>query len=236
VAASLDVDLIVRGEHGQPFEVLGPHVLRSRTPEPSLAIRAYVPKARSMAVVRGRVSIPMERVHAAGFFEAVFPATPAPFSYRLAATYGDGRTIRFADPYALPPVLGDTDLHAFQKGTHYEMHRVFGAQVTKHADHAGVSFAVWAPNAKRVSVIGSFNGWNETVHPMRLRGASGVWELFVPGVEHGELYKYHLKTKVQNANSVRADPVGFFMEQRPNTASIVWDRRRPFILRDSECI
>ena len=245
MAASLDVDLIVAADHGQPFEVLGPHLVRERgagagrgaaAGPASLAIRAFVAKARSMSVVRDGVHHAMKRLHAAGFFEAVFAGETKIPAYQLTATYGDGRTLRFSDPYALPPVLGDLDLHLFQEGTHYTMYERFGAQTMEHAGHRGVSFAVWAPNAKRVSVIGSFNGWDERVHPMRLRGESGVWELFIPGVKSGELYKYHIRTKIQNANSVRSDPVAFFMEQRPNTASIVWDRRKRFRWRDAEWI
>ncbi len=233
VAASLDVDLIVAGEHGQPFEVLGPHVLRVEG-QPVLVIRAFVPRARSLSVVRGRTEDAMKRVHPAGFFEVVFPGVDTAFEYTLVAKYADGAAQHFEDPYALPPVLGDLDLHLFQEGTHYQLHARIGAQVIKHVGHRGVSFAVWAPNAKRVSVIGGFNRWDERAHPMRLRGTSGIWELFVPGLESGELYKYHIKTRLQNANSVRTDPVGFYMEQRPNTASIVWDRRRPFRWHDDK--
>jgi 1,4-alpha-glucan branching enzyme len=232
-AASLDVDLVAAGEHGQPFAVLGPHVVKARNGDgPAFAVRAFLPGAAAAAVRTGRRATPMQRLHRAGFFEAVFPAA-TPFDYTLDVTDGDGTTRRVVDPYALPPVLGDLDLHLFQEGTHHQLYGRLGAQVTTHAGHRGVAFSVWAPNAKRVSVIGSFNRWDERAHPMRLRGESGIWELFVPGVAPGELYKFHIRTRAQDANSVRADPFGFRMEQRPNTASVVWDLRRPYGWRDA---
>jgi len=234
-AAALDIDLVVAGEHGRPFEVLGPHVLDARHPaHPAVAVRAFVPGATAMAVVVAGRRTPMQRLHGAGFFEAVFPGCNALFTYKLATT-GPGKTARtFVDPYAQPPVLGELDLHLFQEGTHLQLYKRLGAHVTTHAGHRGTAFAVWAPNAKRASVIGSFNRWDESAHPMRLRGTSGIWELFVPGVRAGELYKFHILTRAQNANSVRADPYGVRMEQRPNTASVVWDERRPYVWRDGE--
>src|SRR5262245_23641898 len=186
-AAALDIDLIVAGEHGQPFAVLGPQVVKTRgTATPAaIAIRVFVPNARKVAVRAGRRRTPMQRLHPAGFFEAVFPGVDAPFDYTLAVTERDGRTHPEFDPYAFPPVLGDLDLHLFQEGTHHQLWTRLGAQVTTHAGRRGVAFAVWAPNAKRVSVIGSFNRWDERAHPMRRRGSSGIWELFIPGVGAG---------------------------------------------------
>ena len=233
-AAALDIDLLVAGDHGQPFVVLGPHVVQSRGQEPRLAVRAFVPHATSMAVRAAGRTTPMQRLHRAGFFEAVFPGVVEPFAYTLSITRRDGSSQRIVDPYALPPVVGDLDLHLFQEGTHTQMYARFGAQVITHAGHRGVAFSVWAPNAKRVSVIGSFNGWKDNAHPMRLRDSSGIWELFIPGVRAGDLYKFHIRTRVHEANSVRADPIGFRMEQRPNTASVVWDIRKPFAWRDQD--
>ncbi len=173
----------------------------------------------------GRRRVPLERRHRDGFFETRLetPDAAADLRYRLAVTDSEGVTTLRDDPYRFPPLLGDFDLHLFGEGTHDRIHEVLGAHLLQRDDVRGVNFAVWAPNALRVSVIGPFNRWNERAHPMRLRPQSGVWELFVPGLTAGELYKFHIRTRLAGRGTVKADPLGFAMERRPQTASVVSD-------------
>jgi 1,4-alpha-glucan branching enzyme len=223
--STTDIEAIVAGRHGAPFDVLGVHAVEIAG-QVGMVVRAFLPDAQAVQVVRGSRSTPMERVHEAGFFEAAFPEKTRAFRYRLDVTWADGTTSRIEDPYRFPPILSEYDLHLFGEGTHYRLYTKLGAHPLTHAGVRGVSFAVWAPHAVRVSVIGSFNRWDERRHPMRLRGTSGVWELFVPALADGALYKYHILTRYQNAAAEKADPYGFFMEQRPETASIVYDLNR----------
>ena len=124
------------------------------------------------------------------------------------------------------PWLSEFDLHLFGEGTHEHLYEKMGAQLTVHQRVAGVNFAVWAPNALRVSLIGDFNRWDSGAHPMHRRGPTGVWELFVPGLGHGALYKFDILTRHEGRSTVKADPYGFAMELRPNTASMVFDLNR----------
>jgi 1,4-alpha-glucan branching enzyme len=213
---------IAEGYHGAPFDVLGMHPVKGT----GIAIRTFQPQADSVSVVRDDKLHPMKRVHAAGVFEAVFPGETVFFPYRLAIVLPDERSYEIEDPYRYPPVLTDFDLHLFGEGTHVRLYQKFGARVMEHDGATGVCFAVWAPNAERVSVIGNFNQWDGRRHAMRERGGSGVWELFVPGMQQGDLYKYEIKTRYQGYVAVKSDPFAHFAEMRPNTASVVWDLER----------
>jgi len=222
-AASLaDIEHIVRGEHGAPFDVLGPHAAPG---EAGVNLRVWAPGAREVSAVLGRRRVPLVRRHRDGFFEAQIaaPGGLAGFRYRLAVTGNDGETALRDDPYRFPPLLGEFDLHLFGEGTHDRIHEVLGAHVMERDGVDGVNFAVWAPNALRVSLIGPFNRWNERAHPMRLLQGTGVWELFVPGLAAGELYKFHIRTRLAGRGTIKADPYGFAMERRPQTASVVCD-------------
>jgi 1,4-alpha-glucan branching enzyme len=143
-------------------------------------------------------------------------------TYEIRTRDKDGRTQQALDPYSFLPVLGDLDLQLFNEGNHYRTYEKLGSQILTHQDVRGVCFAVWAPNAQRVSIIGDFNGWDGRRHAMRARGSSGIWELFVPGLAEGTLYKYEIKA--QNGDILqKTDPHAFFSEMRPKTASVVWD-------------
>jgi len=216
---------IAGGYHGAPFDVLGMHHV-TKDDQPGIVIRTFQPQAASVSVERDGQSHPMARIHPSGFFEVVFPGETIFFRYRLAIRLADERVYRIDDPYRYPPVLTDFDLHLFNEGNHFRLYEKLGAHVVEHDDTTGVCFAVWAPNAERVSVIGEFNQWNGLRHPMRSRGSSGLWELFIPGLAHGELYRYEIKTRYQGYMAVKTDPYGFAAEQRPKTASVVWDLRR----------
>jgi 1,4-alpha-glucan branching enzyme len=161
-------------------------------------------------------------IHADGFFEAVFPNETQVFRYRLRARYGEGNEPEFEDPYRFPPTLSDFDLYLLGEGTHYKSYEKLGAHVMELEGVRGVAFAVWAPNAQRVSVVGNFNNWNGRRHPMRARGSSGIWELFVPGLAEGEIYKYEIKGH-NDYLGLKADPFAFYTELRPNNAAIVHD-------------
>jgi 1,4-alpha-glucan branching enzyme len=236
-----EVQAIVRGTHGAAFDVLGPHAFAGPGGKPAIAVRAFLPGATAAVVRRGRGRTPMERVHADGFFVATFPETAKPFAYKLEITFGHDSgplTVVRDDPYRFGPILTSFDLHLFNEGTHVELYDRLGAHARAHERVAGVTFAVWAPNARRVSVVANFNRWDGSAHPMRLRAEAGIWELFVPGLGPGEVYKYEILT-AEGALVTKADPFGQFMERRPDTASIVvseqrrpwndtaWVRRRP---------
>lgn len=216
------VEKIVSSSHRDPFEVLGAHPVEGRD-GPGVAVRAFLPGAESVFVIAGddALKVPMRRMHPEGFFEAVLPGRKLPFSYRLAADW-EGKEQVFADPYAFPPVLSDYDLYLLAEGTHHRIYDKLGAHPLVHEQTAGVLFAVWAPMAERVSVVGDFNFWDGRRHPMRMRGATGFWELFIPGLETGAIYKYEIKT-TQDIPLLKTDPVGFYCEKRPKTASIVYD-------------
>jgi 1,4-alpha-glucan branching enzyme len=228
---------IAGGYHGAPFDVLGMHS-EAADGKPGIVIRTFQPQAAAVSVVSDGTQYPMKPVHRSGIFEAVFPGETEFFDYRLAITVsGAGgspaRSYEIDDPYRYPAVLTDFDLHLLGEGTHFRLYHKLGARLIEHKGTKGVCFAVWAPNAERVSIVGDFNQWDGRRHPMRLRGASGLWELFVPGLQQGDLYKFEIKTRYGGYVAVKSDPFAFFSEMRPNTASIVWDPAR-YEWRDHE--
>src|SRR6266568_4744050 len=240
-AAWEEVELIVEGEHSDPFHVLGAHPVTVEG-KPAVAVRAFLPGAAKVWVIRGAVGgaakdedfgVPsadgslLQQIHPEGFFEAVFPGQTQVFPYRLRAEDSTGHTWEFEDPYRFLPVLTDFDLHLLGEGTHYRNWEKLGAHIVELEGVAGVAFAVWAPTAQRVSVVGDFNVWDGRRHPMRARGGSGIWELFIPGLVEGDIYKYEIKARDSDRILLKADPFAFFSEARPKTASIVHDIDRP---------
>ncbi|MCM2327019.1 MAG: 1,4-alpha-glucan branching protein GlgB [Lysobacter sp.] len=210
------IEAVVAGRHDDPFSVLGPHEAGGRP-----VVRAFVPGAQSLeAIARdGVVLAPLACAHPAGFFEGSLPArTP----YRLRARRGADEWM-VDDPYAYGPVLGPMDDWLFVEGTHERLFDRLGAHVLGHEGARGVHFAVWAPNARRVSVVGDFNAWDGRRHTMRRRFDNGVWEIFVPGLGEGTLYKYEIIGAGGELLPLKADPVGFGAELRPSTASVVRD-------------
>jgi 1,4-alpha-glucan branching enzyme len=222
---------IVGGYCSVPFDFLGIHPAEVGG-DRVLAVRTFQPQAQSVFVKRGDALKPMQRIHPDGLFEAIFPEDTEFFTYRLLIELPGGagfpapRSYEIEDPYRYPPVLSDYDLHLFTEGTHLRLYEKLGAQLMDLEGAAGVCFSVWAPNAERVSVVGGFNNWDGRRHPMRTRGSSGLWELFVPGLQQDELYKYEIKTRYMGFMTVKTDPIGFAAELRPKTASIVWDLGR----------
>ncbi|MFA6233800.1 MAG: 1,4-alpha-glucan branching protein GlgB, partial [Bacteroidota bacterium] len=219
-----DIYRIIYTEHFDPYTVLGIHKVAYKGIE-SMAVRAFLPQASHAYVVRefpdGRVEdFPMLRVHEEGFFEYVFEREREPFPYKLRRETPDGVVHTFFDSYSFLPQLTDFDLHLFGEGNHYRAYDKLGAHYREVNGIGGVEFAVWAPNARSVSVIGSFNDWDRRQHAMRVLGSSGVWEIFIPGIGEGDLYKFEIKTKDGHVHA-KADPFGTLMERRPLTASVI---------------
>jgi 1,4-alpha-glucan branching enzyme len=212
--ADRELELVVAGRHNDPHRILGHH---------GGAVRAYRPDAKAMRIISGGTAIKMKMTHPAGMFEGRLDGDEDDPVYELEADYERGdtpTTFRFADPYRAWPTLGDVDLHLFGEGRHHRLWEVLGAHCRVHEGHEGVAFAVWAPNAKAVRVVGDWNFWDGRVHQMRALGASGVWELFVPGVGAGARYKYEL-VAADDRIILKTDPMAFAMEVPPATASIV---------------
>jgi len=225
------IDAVVAGRNADPFSTLGPH----RTGE-GWAIRFFLPWADQASVaLRGvtvnKLTIPppvlMEaiKLRPEGFFEAVFPTqqagAPAPSSYKLLGRNQYGETFELYDTYAFPYLLTEFDLHLMGEGRHYDTYDKLGAHPATLEGVRGIHFAVWAPSARRVSVVGDFNRWDGRVHAMRARGSSGIWELFIPELTEGAIYKYEILGPQNNLLPLKADPYAFRSELRPNTGSIV---------------
>jgi 1,4-alpha-glucan branching enzyme len=223
-ASEVEIQQIIQGEHHDPFHVLGAHkvVLGG---EPAVSIRAFLPQVASAAVISSTLDRPCEmvKVEPQGFFEALIEERGELFPYRIRLTDGSGNTWEIWDPYSFWPVLSDFDIYLFGEGRLLESHNHLGAHPWKCGDISGVLFVVWAPNAVRVSVVGNFNSWDGRRHPMRSRGLSGLWELFVPGLAEGEKYKYEILSRQGKSLLLKADPYAFYSELRPQTASIVYD-------------
>jgi 1,4-alpha-glucan branching enzyme len=208
ILTSDEIEQISTGRHSDPHRVLGRH---------GGLVRTFRPGASQLTILTGSGRTPMVRVHPSGLWEG--PIDDASDGYRLEADY-DGTLFAFDDPYRSWPTLGDLDLHLFGEGRHRRLWEVLGAHPRVHDGLEGVSFAVWAPNARAVRVVGEWNAWDGRVHPMRLLGASGVWELFIPGVAAGARYKYEL-VSAENRLILKADPMAFATEVPPETASVV---------------
>ncbi|MFH1131932.1 MAG: 1,4-alpha-glucan branching protein GlgB [Pseudomonadota bacterium] len=210
---------LLAGDCSNPHALLGVHPTKFKMKQ-GLVVRVYHPEAVDAYLLIGGKRISMQSVKD-GLFVVFLPESGFPLSYEVEFSFFDGRSHRRVDPYKFPPTLGDLDLHLSGEGRHYALYKRLGAHPRTIDSVTGASFAVWAPNARRVSVVGSFNHWDGHQHPMRQMGSTGIWELFVPGVERGELYKFEIKTK-DGSLLTKSDPLGFFMELRPQTASVVW--------------
>jgi len=208
-------------EHGDPHTLLGLH----DTPE-GRVVRAFRPDAQAMRVLLPEgPALDMPRVHVGGLFEAWLPKSGAaeagePVRYRLEVSWPGGVTAAYDDPYRFWPTLGELDLHLFGQGRHERIYEKLGAHLMEHDGVQGVAFAVWAPNARGVSVVGEFNDWDGRRHPMRVLGGSGVWELFIPGLQAGQRYKFELRG-AGGRLFLKADPYANATEAPPATASLI---------------
>ncbi|HUO53159.1 MAG TPA: 1,4-alpha-glucan branching protein GlgB [Rhodoblastus sp.] len=214
-APDSDIEQIVAGRHPNPFAVLGPHEGQN-----GAVLRAFAPGAQSLvAVFADGARVALAPRADAGFFEGVAPGKPAFAAYRLLAA-NDSGAWDWDDPYRYGPILGEMDDHLLVEGAHHELYRRLGAHVLTHDGVSGVHFSVWAPDASRVSVVGDFNGWDGRRHVMRKRIDSGLWEIFVPELTEGTLYKYEILSAAGDIMPLKADPFGQRAQLRPSTASV----------------
>jgi 1,4-alpha-glucan branching enzyme len=210
-----ELEAICGGYHGNPFSILGPHAEGQQW-----TVRAFLPFASEASVLAPGNAVKMKRIHDAGLYEALLQSRPE--AYKLRITTNEGATYEADDAYRFGPQISPFDLHLFLEGTNYEAYNALGAHLITVDGVAGTRFAVWAPNALVVSVVGDFNGWDTRRHPMRQR-EGGVWELFIPGIGEAEHYKYNVHSRFRGYSQQKADPYGFQSEAPPKSASIVAD-------------
>ncbi len=209
-------DALVAGRHGDPFAILGPHY----PPGGQGEVRVFAPHASSVEIIsRDGAVAPLENIHDGGLFAGPLPSAPGE-PYRLRLRAGD-KQWEEDDPYRFGHILGDLDLHLIAEGQHLRIYEKLGAHIITRDSTSGVSFAVWAPGAMRVSVVGDFNGWDGRRHPMRKRHEAGVWELFVPRMTAGDKYKFEILDGDGNLLPLKADPFAFRQEPPPGNASII---------------
>lgn len=214
------IEAIVRADHGDPFAILGMHQDGEGRP---VEVRAFIPGAERVWVVDSASGDPVaeaDRVHDEGFFLATMPERTERFRYRLRVQFPLA-TQEFEDAFRFGHVLGELDIHLLAEGTHLKSYERLGAHPREIDGVAGVAFALWAPNARRVSVVGDFCDWDGRRLPMRKRTEAGVWEIFVPGATAGQRYKFEIKGAGGDLLPLKSDPYAFQAEMRPQTASVV---------------
>ena len=219
---------IQQARHHDPFEVLGSHIDGKRA-----VVRVFLPKARQ-ARIAADPDLVLERVAGTDIFEWRGAPDKLPQRYQVVWTDKSGHETSSYDPYCFPAQIKDFDLHLFGQGKHWHAHNVFGAHPHNVEEVEGVLFAVWAPNADRVSIIGDFNDWDGRVHPMRCRGGSGAWELFLPGIAAGSLYRFEIRSRSGDI-LVKNDPYARAFQKRPENAGVVTPATG-YVWRDQEWI
>ncbi|MGA2030255.1 MAG: 1,4-alpha-glucan branching protein GlgB [Verrucomicrobiota bacterium] len=217
---------LVEVRHRSPHTLLGMHPLGDGS---GLVVRALVPDAAGVEIQpvheKNRPRFPLERIHKSGLFEGTTKKANGIYAYDLVITDFQGNVRRTRDAFSFLPTLGESDLFLFGKGDERRIYEKLGAQLRVIDGVHGASFAVWAPNAQRISVVGDFNNWDGRFHPMRSLGASGVWEIFIPGVGEGAHYKLEVRD-IHGNISLKTDPYGFFFEVAPKNAAIIWDNKK----------
>src|ERR1035441_5098392 len=221
-----ELQSLVEVKQRSPHALLGMHVLTDGT---GLVVRALLPDAAKVEVQPAREkdkpTLKLTRLHKAGLFEGTTTEASRVYAYDLVITDQQGRVRRTRDPYSFLPTLGEAELFLFGKGDERRIYEKLGAQLRTIDGVPGASFAVWAPNAQRISVVGDFNGWDGHFHQMRPLGSSGVWEIFIPGVGEGTKYKFEVRN-LHGRIVLKTDPYGFFFETAPKNAAIVWNNRK----------
>src|SRR6202158_2729253 len=222
--ATAGLERLVVLDHPDPHSILGAHVEAD-----GVMVRAFRPDAERITLLidgdeRGRE---MERVHPGGIFEIRVKGRRELFGYRLEIFFRAGDSITICDPYCFLPTLGDLDLYLLGELKHERAYEALGAHLRDLGGVAGVGFAVWAPNARGVSVVGDFNAWDGRIHMMRSMGGSGIWELFIPALEAGARYKYEIRPQ-EGAPWLKTDPWAAALEVPPATASIIYRPRYRF--------
>jgi 1,4-alpha-glucan branching enzyme len=224
---------LVELTHQSPHTLLGMHPLGDQS---GVVVRAFLPNAKKVEIEpvheKSKPKFELARIPNTDVFEGVSQKTGQVYAYDLVITDHQGQTHRTRDAFSFLPTLGESDLYLFGKGDERKIYEKLGAQIRVIDGVPGTSFAVWAPNAQRISVVGDFNRWDGRYHPMRLLGASGVWEIFIPGVGQGAHYKFEIRD-AHGRIKLNTDPFGFFFEVAPKQAAIVWDSRK-FKWNDSD--
>jgi 1,4-alpha-glucan branching enzyme len=211
-----EIELVVRREHADPHHVLGAHPSNG-----GVVLRTFRPAAdQVLARPDGGKPIALEQRHPAGVFEGMVDGAELPLRYELEVRYPDGNTFTLHDPYAFPPTFGELDLHLAGEGRHEDIYERLGAHPRELEGVTGTAFAVWAPSARAVSVVGDFNSWDGRLNPMRSLGTSGIWEIFLPGVEDGAAYKFEILSPSGEIR-MKADPLAFETRVPPRTDSVV---------------
>jgi 1,4-alpha-glucan branching enzyme len=228
IPSAEELDRLARREHAEPHAILGAHPGADGT----VIVRALRPAAQAISVnVGGRKPAPLTQIHPAGIFQGEVEGE-LPLRYTLEVDYGPGGTFTIVDPYAFLPTVGEFDLHLIGEGRHEALYDRFGAHVRTIEGITGTAFAVWAPAARTVSVVGDFNSWDGRIHPMRAMGSSGVWELFVPDVGDGQRYKYEILS-ADGELLLKADPYAQETELPPKTASVIVTPRHEWSAQDT---
>jgi 1,4-alpha-glucan branching enzyme len=219
-----EFEALAKGEHFDPHRILGGHPYQQGEKK-GVLVRAFHPDAAKVSLLLDGRSVEMSRIHAGGIFEMDLKNLTWPFPYRFLFSFEDGNDWETEDPYRFTPTLGDMDLHLFNEGNHLRLYETLGAHLRTIDGVSGVSFALWAPNAKRVSLLAEFNHWDGRLSPLRVMGSSGIWELFVPGLKPGLLYKFEIKTQEGHLR-IKTDPLAFSMENPPAMCARIWDLSR----------
>ncbi len=227
--ATSELDALVRREHSNPHAVLGAH------PDgDGVVVRTLRPAARAVtAIPDGHPPVELQQIHAGGVFEGTIAGAEPPLHYQLDVDYGDAGRFTIEDPYAFLPTIGELDQHLISEGRHEELYDRLGAHIREHQHVTGTAFAVWAPSARAVSVVGDFNSWDGRLHAMRSLGSTGVWELFLPDVGEGARYKYEILTQDHQV-LLKADPYAQATEVPPKTASVVFQSHHEWSEQDAE--
>ena len=218
-----NIDSLLNAHHGDPFAILGMHQAGE-----NLTVRVFRPDAAKVTVIDihdPKRNFPAAQVHPAGFFEAILPEGCERFDYELSLLGYDGHQWTTRDPYSFGPVLGPLDVHLFAEGNHWDIYNKLGAHLTEHCGVKGVAFAVWAPNAQRVSVVGDFNQWDGRINPMRKLLGCGIWEIFLPHITEGTHYKFEI-IGANGATLIKSDPYAFYGQHGIQTASMVYNLTR----------
>lgn len=218
------VNSLVNGECKDPHDFLGMHVIKGKANKGSVVVRVYHPTAKHVEVVDVTAAnvYSMLPKHSSGFYELIFTDRNELFEYKLRITDNQDNSYETHDPYSFWPVISEYDTYLYNQGNHHRIFERLGAHIMSINNVYGTLFAVWAPCAKRVSVVGDFNQWDGRRHQMRQLGASGVWELFIPLVSEGDIYQFEIKN--QNGQVfTKSDPYAFYAEKRPAKASIVYN-------------
>jgi len=221
--ATANLNSLLRADHGDPFSFLGIHEDGDK-----LVVRVFRPDAREVVVIANdgtKRTWTAESNHKDGFFVAKLDGVKARIDYTLKVTDGEGRTTEYPDSYSFGPMMGEVDQHLFGEGQHWQLWQVLGAHLEEHGGTQGVVFRVWAPNARRVSVVGDWNQWDGRVNPMRKLIPQGVWEVFIPGITEGAHYKFELAGADRHLH-MKSDPLAFYGQNGRQTASMVWSLKK----------